>query len=84
MRGSYGKFGVRRLRRSDRRRGAASLAALAMPGAGLLATSFVSEIWNGAMQFINHLDRNGWIIVLFSVLLIGSMCLRGYGSRSNY
>ena len=78
MRGSKGKFGVRRLRRSDGRRGSA------MPGAGLVATSFVSEIWNGAMQFVNHLDRNGWIIVLFSVLLIGSMCLRGYGSRSNY
>jgi hypothetical protein len=74
----------RRLRRTRRRRGAASLAALAMPAAGLFATSFVSEIWNGAMNFVNHLDRNGWIVVLFSVLLVGSICLRGYGSRSNY
>ena len=55
-----------------------------MPAAGFFATSFVSEIWNGVMQFVNHLDRNGWIVVLFSVVLVGSICLRGYGSRSNY
>jgi hypothetical protein len=72
------------LRRSRKRRGAASLAVLATSAAGLFATSFDSEIWNGAMQFVNHLDRNGWIVVLFSVLLVGSICLRGFGSRSDY
>jgi hypothetical protein len=74
----------RRLGRSRRRHGAASLDALATPAAALFATSFVSQVWNGAMQFVNHLDRNAWVVVLFSVLLVGSICLRGYGSRSNY
>ncbi len=55
-----------------------------MPAAALFATSFVSEICNTALNWVNHFDRNAWIVVLFSVLLIGSICLRGYGSRSNY
>jgi hypothetical protein len=74
----------RRLHRASPRRGAASLAALATPIGALLASNFVSQAWNGAMQWINHLDRNAWLLVLCGVLAIGAFCLRGFGSRSNY
>jgi hypothetical protein len=73
-----------RLRRTNGRRGAATLGALAMPAGALLASDFISRAWNDALQWIDHLDRNAWLLVLCGVLAIGAFCLRGFGSRSNY
>jgi len=31
-----------------------------------------------------RLDRQQWVILSFVVLIIGFVCLRGFGSRTNY
>lgn len=69
---------------AGRRRGFAAFAAVPLAPGMLLATNFVSEAWKATMNWINHLDRNAWLIVLCCALVIGTLCLRGFGSRSNY
>ncbi|HEV2971539.1 MAG TPA: hypothetical protein VGY55_16300 [Pirellulales bacterium] len=81
------KSRFRRSRRFQSRRGAASaavLAAIALPAGGLLATNYISEACDTALQWVNHLDRNAWLLVLCAAVVVGGMCLRGFGSRSNY
>ena len=48
-------------------------------------------MWNAFRQFqsatmawVMSLDRHEWLIVLAAVSLFGFLCMRGYGSRSNY
>jgi hypothetical protein len=36
------------------------------------------------MRWFNKLDRQEWLIVLVVAMLFGFLCMRGYGSRSNY
>ncbi|HKD36148.1 MAG TPA: hypothetical protein VKB78_05085 [Pirellulales bacterium] len=79
--------GFRRCRRSERRRGAASAIAantMVLPGGALLATNYVSQAIDAALQSVSHLDRNAWLFVLIGALVIGLICLRGFGSRSDY
>jgi len=40
--------------------------------------------FNVAMNWINQIDRLEWFFILLGVLAIGTFCLRGFGSRSNY
>jgi hypothetical protein len=42
-------------------------------------------------QFLNHaagiLDRmgpQGWVLVLAAMIVVGGVCMRGFGSRSRY
>ncbi len=87
MRRVKGRFKFGRLRRSHRRRGVASAAAagaVATAAGGLLATNYISQLINGALQSVTHLDRNAWLIVLIVALVVGTICLRGFGSRSDY
>ena len=76
------RFQIRRPSRLRNRRGVASGGGLAMSLA--LFGGYVSEAWNGALGWVNHLDRNAWLIVLCCAVVIGTMCLRGFGSRSDY
>jgi hypothetical protein len=46
--------------------------------------SFVGQVWSTATNWVNHLDRQAWLFVLCTVLVIGAYFLRGFGSRSNY
>ncbi|HEY2147147.1 MAG TPA: hypothetical protein VGH32_04375 [Pirellulales bacterium] len=87
MRQVKGRFKSRRLRRSHRRRGAASAAAagaVGTAGGGLLATNYISQLVDSALQSVSHLDRNAWLVVLIVALVVGTICLRGFGSRSDY
>lgn len=45
-----------------------------------LTTSGVGASW----RWFNALNREEWIIVLAVCCVLGFLCLRGYGSRSNY
>ena len=36
------------------------------------------------MRFIETMDTQEWILVLFGVVIVGLVCLRGFGSRSKY
>jgi hypothetical protein len=36
------------------------------------------------VRVMGHLDRNQWFFVFAGVLVIGFVCMRGFGSRNNY
>jgi hypothetical protein len=36
------------------------------------------------MRWFDHLGTQGWLLVLAAVILVGVLCLRGFGSRSEY
>ena len=37
-----------------------------------------------AMRFIEHMDTQHWLLALLGVVVVGLICMRGFGSRSNY
>ena len=41
-------------------------------------------LWRKAMRIIENLDNHEWALVLLVVVVIGCLCMRGFGSRSNY
>ncbi len=34
--------------------------------------------------FIEQLDTQEWVLVLMALVVVGFVCMRGYGSRSDY
>ncbi len=36
------------------------------------------------MRWFNGLDRQEWVVVLVVGMVFGFLCMRGYGSRSDY
>ena len=36
------------------------------------------------MQHTGRLDRTQWLVVFVCIVVIGFVCMRGFGSRSNY
>jgi hypothetical protein len=39
---------------------------------------------NKAQHHLTHMDRQEWIVVFVVAVLFGSLCLRGFGSRTGY
>jgi len=37
-----------------------------------------------AMRFIEQMDKQEWVLALMAVVVVGVICMRGFGSRSNY
>lgn len=35
-------------------------------------------------HWFDRLNRQEWLALLLVVMVVGFMCMRGYGSRSNY
>lgn len=49
--------------------------------------SFIEWMHDGysvGWQWVDHLDRDGWLLLLATTTVMGFFCLRGYGSRNNY
>jgi hypothetical protein len=49
--------------------------------------SMWDTIWGfGAdiLHVIGRLDRMQWMVVFVGVLILGFICMRGFGSRANY
>ncbi|MEZ6072188.1 MAG: hypothetical protein R3C10_18505 [Pirellulales bacterium] len=42
------------------------------------------DYYNSAMHFINGLDKQEWLLILFAALGVGATFLRGFGSRTTY
>jgi hypothetical protein len=40
--------------------------------------------YHNTMDWFNSLDRQEWLAVLMIGMVLGFLCMRGYGSRSNY
>jgi hypothetical protein len=39
---------------------------------------------HNVLRWFNRLDRQEWVVVLVVGMVFGFLCMRGYGSRSNY
>jgi hypothetical protein len=44
----------------------------------------MSDTFNTVMRWATSLNRQEWLIVLVVAMVLGFLCMRGYGSRSNY
>ena len=44
----------------------------------------VWQLWNVAMRFIERMDTQEWGLVLAAMIVLGFLCMRGFGSRANY
>ena len=53
------------------------------PGETTMSHYYWRCYW-GITKSINSMEMNNWIVVGVLVVLIGLICLRGYGSRKNY
>jgi hypothetical protein len=42
------------------------------------------EIYNRAMRSVDGLTSWEWFAVLIAVVLLGLVCMRGFGSRTDY
>lgn len=42
------------------------------------------DIYREVMRQINHMDTRHWLYVFVGVVIVGLVCLRGFGSRSDY
>jgi hypothetical protein len=45
---------------------------------------WIEELFHQTMRLVERLDRGEWVLVLAGVVLVGWICLRGFGSRSSY
>jgi len=41
-------------------------------------------VWRKSMRIIENLDMQEWTLVLLVAVVIGCLCMRGFGSRTNY
>lgn len=46
--------------------------------------SYVRAASHAWWNWIFSLDRGEWLVLLLVATMLGFLCLRGYGSRSNY
>jgi len=46
--------------------------------------SRVSDYLDQLTRYVSRMDFQQWLLVLVGVIVVGLVCLRGYGSRSNY
>ncbi len=44
----------------------------------------MSRFWNGMMRAIDGLNSQEWGLILAAMIVVGLICLRGFGSRSQY
>ena len=47
----------------------------------------VNQIWHyvdAVTRAASQLDRHHWVILSVVVFVVGLVCMRGFGSRSNY
>ena len=41
---------------------------------------YVREVF----RFLEQLDTQEWVLVLLGLVVVGFLCMRGFGSRSDY
>ena len=44
----------------------------------------MDELFRQVTRFLDGLDAQQWLLVLIGVVVVGLVCLRGFGSRSDY
>lgn len=49
---------------------------------GELAMRVMLHLWNDLMRVIDRMTIQQWLVVLIVAMILGILCMRGYGSRS--
>ena len=44
----------------------------------------MGSLWRKSMRIIENLDTHEWTLVLLAAVVIGCLCMRGFGSRTDY
>ena len=44
----------------------------------------MSHYWREVVRFVNHMGPQEWVLVLAAMIVVAAICMRGYGSRSQY
>ena len=44
----------------------------------------MNRLWQDAIDLIDGMGTQEWMLVLVGVIVLGFFCMRGFGSRSNY
>ena len=43
-----------------------------------------NQLVNDIMRYIDRMDFDGWVLALAALIIVGIVCMRGFGSRSGY
>jgi hypothetical protein len=54
------------------------------PTGDVLMMYYLHDLYYQLLNYANRLTPQQWVMVLTVTLVLGMLCLRGYGSRSNY
>ncbi len=46
--------------------------------------NYLSSLWNSLLNSAAGLSRTQWVMLFVAALIVGFICMRGFGSRSNY
>lgn len=44
----------------------------------------MEKIANEVVSFIEHMEPHHWVLVLAAVVVVGFVCLKSIGTRTNY
>ena len=44
----------------------------------------MSKFYRDVLRFLEQLDTQEWVLVLMGLVVVGFLCMRGFGSRSDY
>jgi len=44
----------------------------------------VDHYWHEIVRFIDRMGPQEWVLVLAAMIVVAAICMRGYGSRSQY
>jgi hypothetical protein len=44
----------------------------------------ISNLYDRVMGYADQMSPQEWVVALVVMLVVGALCLKGFGSRSNY
>jgi hypothetical protein len=44
----------------------------------------VGHLWHDMMRYVDRMGPREWLVVLAAMIIVAVVCMRGFGSRSNY
>jgi hypothetical protein len=44
----------------------------------------MGHFWRDIVHYVNRMGPNEWFVVLAVMIVVGVVCMRGFGSRSRY
>ena len=44
----------------------------------------MNQYFHKVMRFLEHIDPQEWLLVICGVVIVGLVCMRGFGSRRYY